>query len=221
MNQDIRVLLVDDHALFRESVSRLLLVEAGFSAVRACGHVQEALHLLENEMFDVVLLDYNLGSERGMLFLDRAKAKGFKGQILIVTADMSSATVLQVLERGVSGIILKQAPPAELIEAIHKIMTGQPWLDWRAVRPLIEGVNRRAEEQRMQLSLTSRERVVLRAVFEGLSNKEIAMKLDLSESGVKAILHQLFAKTGVRSRGQLVRVTLEKYSEQWLGMGTL
>jgi two-component system, NarL family, nitrate/nitrite response regulator NarL len=100
-------------------------------------------------------------------------------------------------------------------------MTGQPWLDWRAVRPLIEGVNRRAEEQRMQLSLTSRERVVLLAVFEGLSNKEIAMKLDLSESSVKAILHQLFAKTGVRSRGQLVRVTLEKYSEQWLGMGTL
>jgi DNA-binding NarL/FixJ family response regulator len=124
-----------------------------------------------------------------------------------------------MLERGVSGILLKQAPPAELVEAIQKVMTGQPWLDWRAVRPLIEGANRRAEEQRAQPSLTARERGVLLAVFEGLSNKEIAAKLDLSESGVKAVLHQLFAKTGVRTRSQLVRVTLEKYNEQWLGLG--
>jgi DNA-binding NarL/FixJ family response regulator len=221
MKQEIRVLLLDDHALFRESVSRLLLAEPGFSAVRSCGHVQEALSLLQSEVFDVVLLDYDLGGEHGMLFLDGARARGFKGHILMVTAGMRSPAVLQVLERGVSGILLKQASPAELVEAIHKIMTGQPWLDWRAVRPLIEGVSRRAEEQRVQPSLTPREQSVLRAVFEGLSNKEIGTKLELSESGVKAVLHQLFAKTGVRTRGQLVRVTLEKYSEGWLGMGTI
>jgi two-component system nitrate/nitrite response regulator NarL len=196
MTQGIRVLLIDDHALFRESVSRLLLAEPGFSAVRSCGHVHEALSLIQNEVFDVVLLDYNLGGEHGMLFLDRARARGFKGHILMVTAGMASTTVLQVLERGVSGILLKQASPAELVEAIHKIMTGQPWLDWRAVRPLIEGVSRRAEEQRVQPSLTPREQSVLRAVFEGLSNKEIGTKLELSESGVKAVLHQLFAKLG-------------------------
>jgi DNA-binding NarL/FixJ family response regulator len=221
MKQGIRVLLIDDHSLFRESVSRLLQAEPGFSAVRACGHVQEALSLLESEVFDVVLLDYNLGGEHGMLFLDGARANGFKGPVLIVTGGMPNTTVLQVLERGVSGILLKQASPAELVEAIHKIMTGQTWLDWRAIRPLIEGVSRRTEEQRMQSSLTPRERAVLLAVFEGLSNKEIAMKLDLSESGAKTVLHYLFAKTGVRTRGQLVRVTLEKYSEDWLGMGTL
>jgi two-component system nitrate/nitrite response regulator NarL len=220
MKQEIRVLLIDDHALFRESVSRLLLAEPGFSAVRACGHVQEALSLIQSEVFDVVLLDYDLGGEHGMLFLDGARARGFKGQILMVTAGMRSTVVLQVLERGVSGILLKQASPAELVEAIHKIMGGQTWLDWRAVRPLIEGVSRRAEEQRIQPPLTSRERAVLLSVFEGLSNKEIAMKLDLSESGVKAVLHQLFAKTGVRTRGQLVRVTLERHSEDWLSMGT-
>jgi DNA-binding NarL/FixJ family response regulator len=221
MKQDIRALLIDDHALFRESVSRLLLAEPGFSAVRTCGHVHEALSLIQGEVFDVVLLDYNLGGEHGMLFLDGARARGFKGHILMVTAGMRSTTVLQVLERGVSGIVLKQASPAELVEAIHKILSGQTWLDWRAVRPLIEGVSRRAEEQRVQPALTPREQSVLRAVFEGLSNKEIGMKLELSESGVKAVLHQLFAKTGVRTRGQLVRVTLEKYSEGWLGMGAI
>ena len=220
MKQGIRVLLIDDHALFRESVSRLLLVEPGFSAVRTCGHVHEALSLIQSEVFDVVLLDYNLGGEHGMLFLDGARARGFKGHILMVTAGMRSPTVLQVLERGVSGILLKQASPAELVEAIHNIMTGQPWLDWRAVRPLIEGVSRRAEEHGTKTSLTLRERAVLRAVFEGLPNKEVAMKVDLSESGVKAVLHQLFAKTGVRTRGQLVRITLEEHAEDWLGIGT-
>lgn len=220
MKQELRVLLVDDHALFRESVTRLLQAEPGFTTVRACGQVQEALSLLESEMFDVVLLDYNLGGEHGTVFLDGAQARGFKGRILIVTAGMASMTVLRVLERGVSGILLKQAPPSELVEAIHRIMTGQAWLDWRSVRPLIEGMSRRAEEDRTKTSLTLRERAVLRAVFEGLSNKEVAMKLDLSEGGVKAVLHQLFAKTGVRTRGQLVRVTLEKYAEDWLGIGT-
>jgi two-component system, NarL family, nitrate/nitrite response regulator NarL len=220
MSQEIRVLLIDDHALFRESVSRLLLAEPGFSAVRTCGRVQDGLSLLQNEGFDVVLLDYDLGGEYGTLFLENARARGFKGQTLIVTAGMRSATVLQVLERGVSGIVLKQASPAELVEAIHRIVTGETWLDWRAVRPLIEGVSRRAEEQRMQSFLTPRERGVLLGVFEGLSNKEIAMKVDLSEGAVKAVLHQLFAKAGVRTRGQLVRVTLEKYSEDWLGPAT-
>ncbi len=220
MKQEIRVLLIDDHALFRESVSRLLQAEHGFSAVRDCAHVREGLDLLASEVFDVVLLDYDLDGEHGTLFLDEAKARGFKGHILMVTAGMPNTTVLQVLERGVSGIFLKQAPPAELVEAIHKIMSGQFWLDWRAVKPLLDGMNRRTEEQRIQPSLSNRERAVLRAVFEGLSNKQIAMKLQLSESGVKGALQQLFAKTGARTRSQLVRVALEKHAEDWLGMRT-
>lgn len=217
MSQEIRVLLIDDHALFREGISRFLQAEPGFGAVRNCGHVREALSLLENEVFDVVLLDYSLDGEHATLFLDEAKAKGFEGHILMVTAGMPNTIVLEVLKRGVSGIFLKQAPLAELVQAIHKIMAGQFWLDWRAVKPLIAGVSRRAEEQQIQPTLGARERAVLRAVFEGLTNKQIAMKLQLSESGVKGVLHQLFAKTGVRTRSQLVRITLEKHSDDWLG----
>jgi DNA-binding NarL/FixJ family response regulator len=216
MNQEIRVLLIDDHALFREGVSRLLLAEPGFSAVRNCGHVREALSLLENEVFDVVLLDYDLDGEYGTLFLDEAKAKGFKGHILMVTAGMPNTTILQVLEQGASGIFLKQAPPAELVEAIHKVMSGQIWLDSHAVKPLIDGVNRRAEETRIRPSLSARELAVVRAVCEGLSNKQIAAELQLSESGVKGALQQLFAKTGVRTRSQLVRLALERHSDDWL-----
>lgn len=216
MNQGIRILLIDDHALFREGVGRLLQAEPDFIAVRSCGHIREALRLLEGEVIDVVLLDYDLDGEYGTLFLDEAKAKGFKGHILMVTAGMPNATVLKVLEQGASGIFLKQAPPAELVEAIHKIISGQIWLDSRAIKPLIDGVNRRAEETRIRPSLSARELAVVRAVCEGLSNKQIAVELQLSESGVKGALQQLFAKTGVRTRSQLVRLALEQHSDDWL-----
>ncbi len=216
MNQKIRVLLIDDHALFREGVSRLLQAEPGFGAVRNCGHVREALSLIDSEVFDVVLLDYDLDGEYGTLFLDEAKAKGFKGYILLVTAGMPNSIVLRVLEQGASGIFLKQAPPAELVEAIHKIISGRIWLDSRAVKPLIDGANRRAEEKRVRPSLSARELAVVRAVCEGLSNKQIAAELQLSESGVKGALQQLFAKTGVRTRSQLVRLALERHSDDWL-----
>lgn len=216
MNPGIRVLLIDDHALFRESVSRLLQAEPGFSVVRNCGHVREALSLLEDEVFDVVLLDYDLDGEHGTLFLDEAKAQGFEGHILMVTAGLPNTAFLQVLEQGASGIFLKQAPPAELVDAIQRVMSGRIWLDSRAVKPLINAVSRKADEQRIQASLNARELAVVRAVFKGLSNKQIAAELQLSESGVKGALQQLFAKTGVRTRSQLVRLALEKHSDDWL-----
>lgn len=90
------------------------------------------------------------------------------------------------------------------------------WLDSRAVKPLVEGVSRRIKEKQAQLSLGPRELAVVRSVFKGLSNKQIADQLKLSESVVKAILQQLFSKTGVRTRGQLVRFALEHHADDWL-----
>ena len=209
-------MLIDDHALFREGVSRLLQAELGFRVVQTCGHAREALPLLEHEEIDVVLLDYDLDGEYGTLFLYEAKVKGFKGRVLMLTAGMPNMTILRVLEQGASGVFLKQAPPAELVEAIHKIMSGQIWLDPHAVKPLIDDVNRRAEEERIQPSLSLRELAVVKAVFKGLSNKQIAAQLQFSESGVKGALQQLFAKTGVRTRSQLVRFALEHHSDDWL-----
>jgi DNA-binding NarL/FixJ family response regulator len=102
------------------------------------------------------------------------------------------------------------------VEAIHKVARGEMWLDSRAVQSLVAGASTRTSEQDEGQSLTSRESLVLRAVFEGLSNKEIASRLQISESSVKAVLQQLFDKTGVRTRSQLVRIALEKHSQDWL-----
>ena len=207
---------MDDHSLFRESLSRLLQSEPEFRIVGTCATVQEALTAIGEQPVDVVLLDYDLGAEQGSLFLDGAAKIGFEGRILMVTAGMTDAGTLRALESGCSGIFLKHSPPAQLLEAIQKVHSGEIWLDSKAVRSLVAGASGSVNAQRASEPLTPRERSVLRGVFEGLSNKEIAGNLQISESSVKAALQQLFEKTGVRTRSQLVRIALERHSEDWL-----
>jgi two-component system, NarL family, nitrate/nitrite response regulator NarL len=207
---------VDDHSLFRESLSRLLEAEPDFKIVGNCASATEGIELLKSRPVDLVLLDYDLGDEQGSGFLTEAKRICFTGKILMVTAGMSDAGTLRALEGGVAGIFLKHSPPAQLVEAIQKVMNGEVWLDSKAVRSLIAGANSKSEEQRTSQPLSSRERAVLKSVFEGLTNKEIAALLEISESSVKAVLQQLFDKTGVRSRSQLVRIALEQHSQDWL-----
>jgi DNA-binding NarL/FixJ family response regulator len=214
--EQIRILLVDDHGLFRESLSRLLESEPDFRIAGTCATTAEALEALRREPVDIVLLDYDLGDENGLAFLEQAKRVRFRARILMVTAGMTDQGTLRAFEAGSSGIFLKHSPPGELVEAIHKVMSGELWLDSRAVRSLVGGVRVKSEEQQSADSLTPRERAVLKAVFEGLSNKEIAARLQISESSVKAALQQLFEKTGVRTRSQLVRIALERHAQDWL-----
>jgi DNA-binding NarL/FixJ family response regulator len=215
MSQEIRILLVDDHSLFRESLSRLLQAEPDLRIIGDCATVQEALAVLDRERVDVVLLDYDLGEEQGSKFLESAKCRGFEGRVLMVTAGMSDAGTLRALESGASGIFLKHSPPAQLIEAIYRVVKGETWLDSKAVRSLVAGASGRSEEQRTSQPLTPRERAVLKGVFEGHANKEIAASLQISEGSVKAVMQQLFDKTGVRTRSQLVRIALERLTADW------
>ncbi len=220
MAQEIRILLVDDHSLFRDSLSRLLQTEPGFRIVGSCASIGEALPIITSqtadEQPDIVLLDYDLGEEQGTVALDEIRRHGFKGRILMVMAGMSDAATVRVLESGSEGIFLKHSSPAQLVEAIRKLVAGEPWLDPRAMRSLIAGATGKSEEQRSSQALTQRERFVLQGVFEGLTNKEIAGQLQISEGSVKAVLQQLFDKTGVRTRAQLVRIALERRAQDWL-----
>lgn len=216
MEQPIRILLIDDHTLFRESLSRLLEAEPDFRIAATCATVAEALAVLDQEPVDVVLLDYDLGDQQGSAFLEEAKRRRFAGRILMVTAGMNDSGTLRMFENGASGVFLKHSPPAQLIEAIHKVSNGDMWLDSRAVRSLVAGAQEKAEAERAAQALSSRERSVLKGVFEGLTNKEIAAGLQVSESSVKAVLQQLFEKTGVRTRSQLVRIAIEQHAGDWL-----
>ena len=215
MNKQIRVLIVDDHTLFRESLSRLLEADTVCKIVGACASVEDALRIVAHEQIDLVLLDYDLSEKPGTRFLDESRRCGFAGPVLMVTGGMADDVALRALDNGASGIFLKSSPLAELTQAIGRVMRGETWIDPGMVKTLLASVHGRSREV-TQESLSARERSVLRCVFEGLSNKEIGQKLDISEGSVKAVLQQLFARTGVRTRSQLVRIAVERHSLDWL-----
>ena len=206
----IRALLIDDHALFRESVSRVLADQPDLE-IEHCGSIRESLPLLSQQQFDLVLLDHDLGTERASQFLPAARQAGFEGRVLVVTAWVSDTEARRLMRQGVGGIFLKEAPLSDLVQSIHTVMAGGTWLDRSFSRMESEEED---AGQAAQPVFNDRQRKVLRFVLEGLSNKEIAWRLQISESYVKAILQSLFQKTGVRTRGQLVRVAFEQYEHQ-------
>jgi two-component system, NarL family, nitrate/nitrite response regulator NarL len=208
-DERLHILLVDDHALFRESVALALATDASLD-VAHCGSIRDALRLLAQRAFDVVLLDHDLGAERASQFLPAARQAGFEGRVLIVTAWVSDNEARRLMRQGVAGIFLKQAPLAELSESIRAVAAGGTWVD----QGLGIGKDKGAPGETAPPGFNDRQRKVLRFVLEGLSNKEIAWRLQISESYVKAILQSLFHKTGVRTRGQLVRIAFEQYEDQ-------
>ena len=216
MSRLIRILLIDDHILFRESLSRLLQAEQDMQIVGTSATIRDGMRLLATENPDVVLLDYDLGDDQGLSMLAQAKAAGFQGAILMVTAGIDNATSLRVLQEGASGIFLKHSPPARLVTAIHEVADGKTWLDKRAMQSALAEARDSRNEEREGQQLTAREKAVLQGILDGLSNKEIGTRLNVSESSVKATLQQLFQKTGVRTRSQLVRIVLEEHSKDWL-----
>ena len=206
----IRALLVDDHALFRESLAQALSAEASLT-VKHCASIRDALTMLAQQSFDLVLLDHDLGAERASQFLPAARQAGYEGRVLVVTAWVSDTEARRLLRQGVNGIFLKQGPLTELAHAIRTVASGGVWLD-RSLTAIADDPG--ATPQATPPVFNDRQRKVLRFVLEGLSNKEIAWRLQISESYVKAILQSLFQKTGVRTRGQLVRVAVEQYEDQ-------
>jgi len=204
----IRLLLLDDHILFRESLSRLLASEADFEMVAHCSTSGEALKLLRRLEVDIVLLDFDLGDEQGSHFLKAARDAGYAGKILLVTAGMNPVQSSAALKAGASGIFLKHNSPAALANAIRQVARGELWVDEKLIQQMADRFPA-GEEHGPHRPFTEREQTVLRGLFEGLSNKEIASQIGVSEGAVKATLQQLFQKTNVRTRSQLVRIALE------------
>jgi two-component system, NarL family, nitrate/nitrite response regulator NarL len=203
-----RILLVDDHALFREGAARLLDAEPDIEVTGCCGSVEEALAILGSVQVDLVLLDVDLGKARGFHFFKPAREIGFNGRILVVAGVVGLFEARRLIQSGAAGIFLKQRPPNLLVDAIRAIMGGAFYID-PALRNYLDsepGSSQPREE------LTSRDRAVWNGVVEGLTNKEIASRVHISEALVKVTLQQLFDKYGVRTRSQLVRIGLEQHS---------
>jgi len=207
----IQLLIIDDHAMFREGLARMFEREPDLQIVGQYASAAEALSNLPDAA-DVVLLDVDLGTERAMDFVRGAKQRGFEGRILVVTAGVSDQEAVQLVQAGVAGILHKKHSTEVLCTKIRQVAAGEVCLEPAYLAPLFRSVGRPQPSARARL--TDRDKAVLRYILQGLTNREIGERISVSEGAVKASLRQLFGKLKVRTRAQLVKVALEQYRDQ-------
>jgi len=203
----IRLLLLVDYALVRESLSRQLRLEADFEIVAECGTAVEGLEALGRLSAHVVLLDVDAVGDRAAHFISTARSEGYRGTFLALASQKDAASLLVPLRAGASGIFRKHTSLDSLPRAIRQVAAGEAWLDLEVLQ-LLAGSTVERENRSLHGLLTKREQEVLQGVLDGLTNKAIATAVGISEGAAKAVLREMFRKAGVRRRGQLVRVAL-------------
>jgi two-component system, NarL family, nitrate/nitrite response regulator NarL len=199
----IRLVLLDDHLLFRESLGRLLASEDDFELVAEYTTSAEALKSLRSSAADVILVDIGIAKE----FIPWAQKVRCPGKCLVIAREVDATGSAVVLKYGASGIFLSSDPSSRLLQAIRLVASGEAWVDQKILQFLAERYPH--FEARGWGNFTEREQAVLHGVVDGLSNKKIGNQIGVSESTIKATLQHLFKKAGVRTRTQLVRIALE------------
>ena len=196
----IRILLIEDLAVVRDSLE-LALATVTDMELRCCSSVEGGINVLtgSSSLFDIVLLKQSAWGHKADELLSITNRNGLKNRVLIITRWLSDFEQRRLASLGVAGIFAKQRSLPDLISAIRAVAAGQTWFDKQS-----------ANEDTFDGRLSCQERRTAEFVLDGLTNKEVGVRMGVSESSIKALLQRVFLKLGVHTRGQLVRVLMEK-----------
>ena len=197
-----RVLLVDDHAAFREPLVFMFDREPGFEVVAQAGSLSEARSVLEN--IDLAVVDLDLPDGDGAELIGELRAANPHGAVLVLTATADRETYARAVEAGAAGVLHKSVRIKEVVEAARHLAAGELLLSTNEVVELLQLIGRRREQdyeaRRAVESLTPREWEVLQALAEGLSDKEMSERLHVGIGTVRNHIVSIFAKLGVQNR---------------------
>jgi two-component system, NarL family, nitrate/nitrite response regulator NarL len=203
----VRIIIADDHTIFRDGLRRLLEAEPELEVVGEAADGAEAVTQTRELRPDVLLLDLAMPRVPGMDVLRELSNDGDKlaTKIIVLTAAVERMEIVQALQMGARGVVMKEAATQLLMKAIRTVMAGQYWIGREAVGDIVEFMrtNPSGEKPPRNFGLTKREMDILNTIVAGLSNKEIARKFSLSEDTVKHHLTNIFDKVGVASRLEL------------------
>jgi DNA-binding NarL/FixJ family response regulator len=191
------VVLVDDHAVIRAGLAQLLAGTADIEVVGQAENGEQALEVVRALAPDVVLMDLQMAGVDGVTATRNIKAAGLSADVLVLTSYSDSERIVGALDAGAVGYLLKDADPDDVLHGIRAVSRGESPLHPRAARALLG-----SRSGTPQVQLTARETEVLGLVREGLANKQIARRLDISERTVKAHLTSAFGRIGVSDRTQ-------------------
>ncbi len=202
MSDIIRVMITDDHAMIREGIKQLLEFDGNIQIIEEASNGVECLAKLETVHPDVLLLDINMPEKNGIQVLKELKEKNSDIKVLILTVHNEVEYLLNAVDIGVDGYIMKDSESSELKKAIQLIMNGENYIQPSLIPTLNSRlVNRDFDKDKID-SLTKRELEVLIQIANGMANKEIALNLDISERTVKNHIFNIFKKINVSDRTQ-------------------
>ncbi|MFO7646481.1 two-component system response regulator NarL [Halomonas campaniensis] len=196
------ILIIDDHPLLRRGVSQLLELEEDMALIGEAGEPVEGIRLALALDPDMVLLDLNMPGMNGIETLKRLREEGFAGRVVMFTVSDHEEDVVDALQAGADGYLLKDMDPDEMIRQLRQASLGRMVIS-ESLTALLAGALRSQRSQPAApdiQSLTQREREILRELAGGLSNKMIARKLDITEGTVKVHVKHLLKKLNLRSR---------------------
>jgi DNA-binding NarL/FixJ family response regulator len=209
----IRIVVADDHPIFRDGLCKLLALEDDFEVVAQAQDGRQVLEVLQQHEPDVLLLDLKMPGLDGLATLQRLQATKNRTRVIVLTASDDKNEFVQAMKLGTSGIVLKQTATEMLIKSIRKVHAGEIWLDSHTTAAVIRQFVAADEaplapmpitpRDRERSPLSQREREIVALVAQGFKNKEMAEKMFISEQTVKNHLHNIFDKLGVSDRLEL------------------
>ncbi len=202
MKDIIEVMIADDHILMREGIKQLLEFDGNIRVIAEAGNGSECLEKLKVFHPDVLLLDINMPEINGMEVLKKVKADKVDSKILMLTVHNEVEYLIRALDIGVDGYIMKDSESSELKKAIYMILDGKRYIQPNLIPELNAKLASMDVERDKLKFLTKREKEVLVQVASGMSNKEIAINLDISERTVKNHISNIFKKIDVSDRTQ-------------------
>ncbi len=211
----VRILIADDHTIFRDGLRRLLEAEPELEVAGEAADGAEAVTQTRHLTPDILLLDLAMPRMPGMDVLRELSATDddLRTKIIVLTAAVERIQIVQALQMGARGVVMKEAATQLLMKAIRTVMAGQYWVGREAVGDIVDFMrtNPSGEKPPRNFGLTKREMDILTTIVAGLSNKEIARRFTLSEDTVKHHLTNIFDKVGVASRLELALFAINNH----------
>lgn len=199
----IRIMIADDHSIVREGLKQLLELESDFEVVGQASNGVETIERVKELKPDVLLLDINMPIMNGIKALKKLKEEGIDTKVVILTIHEDREYLIETMQIGASGYILKDSDSASFFKAIRDANSGESYIQPKLAADLIKEFNKpRGSRIKKENELTQREYEVIALIADGLNNKDIAEKLFISEKTVKNHVSNIFRKINVSDRTQ-------------------